>query len=207
MFKLRNVKFKHILAIDDIFIPGDKITCIVGESGSGKSTLLKLLNNMISPDTGEITYKDENIQSINPVDLRRRVIMLPQQAAIFPGSVRDNLVIGLKFAGKSSPQDESLKRVLNTVKLNKGLDDSPEKFSGGEKQRLALARVLFMEPEVLLLDEPSSALDENTEDIVIENVVRYSKENNRGLVMVTHSRKIARTYGENIINLGGVEFG
>lgn len=212
MFSLKNVKFKHILSIDEMFIPRDKITCIVGESGSGKSTLLRLLNNMISPDSGEITYNGVPINVMDPVELRRRVVMLHQEAALFDGSVKDNLVIGLEFSRKPVPEDEKLEKVLKMVRLDKQLEESPEKFSGGEKQRLALARVLLMEPEVFLMDEPSSALDESTEAIVIGNLAEYTIKSNRTLVMVTHSKEVANAYGENIIDLhrvnrGGVEIG
>lgn len=201
MFRLLDVRYKNILSIDRLDIPRGKVTCIVGESGSGKSTLLKLLNNMISADSGEIYYDDDPLNSLNPLELRRKVIMLQQQPAIFGGNLKDNLAIGLVFSGKSVPGDEKLSQVLNMVKLNKSLTDNPEKFSGGEKQRLALARVLVMEPEVLLLDEPSSALDDNTEDAVIANIVEHVRENGITLVMVTHSKKVAGSFGENIVEI------
>lgn len=201
MFSLKEVKYKHILDIHDLHIKKCKVTCIVGESGSGKSTLLRLLNKLISCDEGQIFYKDASLETIDSVELRRHVVMLPQLPAIFPGTVRDNLLVGLKFAEKSIVDDTRLYQVLRLVHLNKSLDDDSDRLSGGEKQRLALGRVILLDPEVFLLDEPSSALDEETERIIIEKLVAYTKETKKTLIMVTHSKKVAHTYSDNIIEI------
>ncbi|MBA4688495.1 MAG: ABC transporter ATP-binding protein [Candidatus Galacturonibacter soehngenii] len=201
MFFLDKVKYKHILSIDTLVIKKHKVTCIVGESGSGKSTLLRLLNKLISCDSGEIFYNDTSYQNIDSVTLRRNVVMLPQLPAIFEGSIRDNLLIGLTFAEKPEVDDKKLQSILEMVHLSKHLDENSELLSGGEKQRLALGRVLLLEPEVFLLDEPSSALDEETERIMIEKLVAFVKETNKTLIMVTHSKKIAFTYADDMIEL------
>ncbi|EYE89472.1 ABC transporter ATP-binding protein [Fervidicella metallireducens AeB] len=201
MFSLKKVKYKHILDIDNLNIKKHKVTCIVGESGSGKSTLLRLLNKLISCDSGEIYYENQLLNTIDSVELRRKVSMLPQLPVIFPGTVRDNLLIGLKFAEKLPVGDEKLHYILNLVHLNKKLDEDSQMLSGGEKQRLALGRLILLDPEVFLLDEPSSALDEETESIIIEKLVAYTKESNKTLIMVTHSKKVAHTYSENIIEI------
>lgn len=201
LFEIRGLKFKDILNIEKLNIPENKITCIVGESGSGKTTLLRHLNGLVSADSGSIYFKHKDINDLDTIELRRRVVMLSQNPAIFPGNIKDNLVIGLSFSEKPMAQDEKLKEILKLVHLDKKLEENAEKLSGGEKQRLALGRILLMEPEVLLLDEPSSALDEDTEKLVIEKVVEYSKNKKKSLVMVTHSKNIANTYGEYIIEV------
>ncbi len=201
MFLLENVKYKHILDINYLNIEKNKITCIVGESGSGKSTLLRLLNKLIRCDSGAISYNSQLLDTINSVELRRNVVMLPQHPTIFPGTIRENLLIGLKFAEKPFVGDDKLNNILQMVHLNKDLTDDSEKLSGGEKQRLALGRVILLDPEVFLLDEPSSALDEETERIIIEKLVSHTKETNKTLILVTHSKKVAQTYSEQIIEL------
>ncbi len=201
MFTLREVKYKHILDIEELNIEKSKVTCIIGESGSGKSTLLRLLNKLISCDSGEIMYNGKDLNHCNSVELRRNVVMLSQVPAIFPGTIRDNLLIGLKFAEKPAASDDKLLQILNMVHLNKKLDDESGLLSGGEKQRLALGRVILLDPEVFLLDEPSSSLDEETERFIIENLVAYAKETSKTLIMVTHSKKVAHTYSENTIEL------
>lgn len=201
MYNLKEIKYKNILDIKELDIPKGKITCIVGESGSGKTTLLRLLNKLISCDSGKIIYEGKPLGSFDSIELRREVIMLPQSPAIFSGSVRDNLLIGLKFSQKPLVSDERLYEVLMTVKLNKSLDEDADRLSGGEKQRLALGRVILLEPEVYLLDEPSSALDEETEEIIIKKLVEYTRADNKTLIMVTHSKKIAKDFADNIIEL------
>ena len=201
MFLLKNVMYKNILHIDKMEIPANKITCIVGESGAGKSTLLKLLNSMLSADSGSIYYQDQNLEDVDPVHHRRRVVMLAQQPTIFEGTIRENLNIGLVFSEKKPKEDHEFIKAMAIVHLNKNLDEDAETLSGGEKQRLALARVYLMEPEVYLLDEPTAALDEETEEVVIGNFIKKVKEKGQSLIMITHSQKIATKYGENMITL------
>lgn len=196
LFRLENVKYKEILDIKQLTIPSNKITCIVGKSGSGKTTLLKLLNKMISYTEGEIYYKNRPISKINSVELRRQIVMLPQNPIIFPGTIKDNLMIGLKFSEKPLVDDSQLFYALKTVELDKPLDEDADKLSGGESQRLALGRIILMKPDVVLLDEPSSALDQNTEHMVIGNMIDFIKRNNKTLVMVTHSNDISQAYAD-----------
>lgn len=190
MFELKNVQFKNILNIDNLIIDDGGLTMIIGPSGSGKSTLLKMLDDIISPDSGEILYKGDNISSYKAHELRRKIIMQSQFPAIFEGNVRDNLNIARKFSGLSSLDDENLKELLNIVLLDKKLDDEPKDFSGGEKTRLSIARVLAMDAEVYLFDEPTSSLDDETEFNLINKVIQYLKEKNKKIVMVSHSEKL-----------------
>ena len=200
MFVLKNVKYKDILNIEELHIPARKITVITGKSGTGKTTLLKMLNKLISPDSGEILFKGTPLKEIDSVELRRKVVMLPQFPVVFPGNVKENLILGLKFSGKKIPHDEELRNILKFVMLEKDLNDDPEKFSGGEKQRLALARVLLMDPEVLLLDEPTSSLDEKTGIEIIKKVSNFAKNREKTLVIVTHNPEL-RKFADVLIEL------
>lgn len=201
MFSLKNVKYKDILQIDDLVIEDYKVTCIVGESGSGKTTFMRLLNKLISCDSGKIFYNNQDISNIDSIQLRRNIVMLPQTPTIFPGDIKENLLIGLKFSEKPLVDDDRLCDVLKFVNLNKNLNDDSDGLSGGEKQRLALGRVILLDPDVFLLDEPSSALDEETERVIIEKLISYTKSTKKTLIMVTHSKKIAQTYSDNIIQI------
>lgn len=201
MFDIKALRYKNILDIEELHIPRNQITCIVGQSGSGKTTLLRMLNKLVSPDSGEINYKGHPLREMDSTKLRREVVMLPQMPAIFDGDIRHNLLIGLRFADKKEAEDSKLKDVLKMVHLNKSLDEKAEKLSGGEKQRLALGRIMLLEPEVLLLDEPSSALDEETEQLIIEGIVDFAKRKGKTLIMVTHSKKVAGTYGDYIVEI------
>jgi len=201
MFHLKNVEFKNILNINELAIEACKITCIVGESGSGKTTLLKLLNHLVNYEQGQIKYKEEDLKELDAISLRREVILVPQTPVIFPGTLRDNLQVGLQFSKKKPAPDQVLFEEIHRLGLYKQLDDQTNTFSGGEKQRLALARVILMDPEVLLLDEPTSSLDDNTVDKVIGRILDHVKSRQKTLVMVTHSKQLAKMTGEKIITL------
>lgn len=201
MFSLRDVRYKDILDIPHLEIPEGTVTCIVGQSGSGKTTLMRLLNRMISPDAGTIAYQGTPVTEIDPIELRRRVVMLPQSPVMFDGTIRENLCIGLEFAGKPKADESLIQRIMDVMELKKDLEGDAATLSGGEKQRVALGRVLAMRPEVALLDEPSSALDQGTEDRIMERLVAGAREYNVTLVIVTHSRALAESIAENLIEM------
>ena len=201
MFTLRGVKYKDILDIDKMDIPEHRITCIVGESGSGKTTLLRLLNHLISCDEGEIYFQNTSLFQWDPVELRRNVMMLSQMPVIFEGTVRDNLLIGFKFCEKPLVEDDQLRDVLKMVRLNKDLLQDSNALSGGEKQRLAIARVLLLEPQVFLLDEPSSALDEETTQFVMEQLVHHVRRLKKTIIMVTHAKAVVQAFAENVVEI------
>lgn len=201
MFFLKEVKYKDILDIKSLHIKNNAVTFVVGKSGSGKSTLLKLLNKLISCDSGEILYKNQLLSEIKSEDVRRNVVMIPQSPVIFKGSIEDNLVIGMKFSEKPIPSESKLLEALSLVKLEKDLNEDAEKLSGGEKQRLAIARVVLMDPETLLLDEPSSALDESTELAVMDELINYAKKRDKTLIIVTHSNKLIERLADEIIEI------
>ncbi len=201
MFDLKNVRYKNILTIPNLHIPANQITCIIGESGSGKTTLLKLLNKFISCTDGEIFYKKRSLREINAIELRREVVMLPQTPIIFGTTIKDNLLIGLQFSQKHLASDHQLIETLDMLSLHKNLDENAEKLSGGEKQRICLGRVLLMNPEAFLLDEPSASLDKNTEQIIMEKLSSNIKNQNKTLIMVTHSKEIADSFADNIIEV------
>lgn len=201
MFTFDNVKYKDILAIDDLKIELGKVTCITGPSGSGKSTFLRLINKLISPDSGVISLNGENIADINSVGYRRRVPMLSQSPVVFPGTIRDNLLIGRKFQEKDGLNDDKLLEALKAVSLDEPLDKDVDNLSGGEQQRVSIARLMLLDSEVYLLDEPSSALDDLTEDFVIKSMVDMARDENKTIIYVTHSNSMADKYSDRVIKI------
>jgi putative ABC transport system ATP-binding protein len=201
MFYLKDVSYKQIIRLKELTIEGGLVTCIIGESGAGKTSLLRLLNRMNNPTGGQIFYKGRSLEELEPVEHRRKVMMLSQNPLIFPGSIEENLQIGFDFAERKYANKEELKKALNIVMLDKRMDEDAEKLSGGEKQRLSLARLVLLKPEVYLLDEPTSALDEDTEMEVMDRFIEEAKNHNGTLIMVTHSKKLAEAYADKIITL------
>lgn len=201
MIQFNNVKYKGILSVNSLHIEEKKVNFIVGKSGGGKSTLLKLLNKIISPDNGEITYKGKNIEEIDSVELRKKIVMVPQNIIVFDGSVRENLLKGLELRKEEFASDEVIKEILDVVCLEKDLNENSSKLSGGEKQRLVLGRALLLNCEVLMLDEPTASLDEKTSEILIKNLIDFSKKRGISLIIITHNLKLAERYSERIIEL------
>lgn len=201
LFRLEAVRYKTILDIPQLQLGMVPVTAVLGPSGSGKTTLLKLLNRLLSPDSGSVTYQEQDLSAYEPVELRRRVVMLGQTAVMFPGTVRDNILAGLRFHGRPAPDDNALKGRLAAMGLGLELDRLPESLSGGELARLALARALLLEPEVLLLDEPTSSLDEATANRVVKHAVEGATQQATKVVMVTHSEVIATEYAQTIVRL------
>jgi len=200
MFEIRNIKFRNILDIK--FLNIDKqITCVVGPSGSGKTTLLRMLNRLNVPDDGVILYNNKDISKIDTIILRRNVVMLGQTPVIYSGNIEDNLQIGLEFSKKFPASKSRMKEILERVELNKKLTDGCGNLSGGEKQRLCLARVMLMDADTYLLDEPSAALDKDTEQFIIDNFSKFVLENNKELIMITHSEQIAQKYNNSIVRI------
>lgn len=201
MFTFEDVTFLDILNIPSLSIDSGRITSLVGVSGSGKTTVLKMLNKMVSPTSGRILYHDRPLREIDSVTHRRDVCMLSQSPIMFDGNIKDNLVAGLNFQKKELPDDTTLTEMLARVHLNKPLSASVGKLSGGEKQRLALGRILLLDASVYLMDEPSSALDDNTATAIVEMITSCVREKNKSLVLVTHSRAVAEQYSDDIIEI------
>lgn len=201
MFKLENVVYKDILSITNVFFDKGDIVAITGKSGSGKTTFLRLLNKMNSVDDGVIYYFDQNIKNLNSLKLRREVQMLSQFPVVNDDTVRENLNLALKFQNKPYESDENLKKILDLVQLDKGLEENCDNFSGGEKQRLCIARILVSDPDVFLFDEPSSSLDKDTEKIVMKKIIDHIRNKNKTLIYITHSLDIAHQFSDRVFEI------
>lgn len=201
LFKLDDVRVHDFLYIPYLVLEPIKTTTLVGESGGGKTTILRLLNKMSSPTQGTVYYQGTDLKTIDPVTHRRNVVMLSQSPVVFDGTIRENLLVGIRFQEKPIPSDEQLRLSLAQVSLKKSLDGPTKTLSGGEKQRLSLARILLLDPPVFLLDEPSSALDDITGEMIIQMLISCVRDRKKTIIMVTHSRKLAETYSDEVIGI------
>ena len=201
MFILKDVTYKDILHIPYLQIQKETITCIIGESGSGKSTLLRMLNDLQSPTSGTIEYNGKLISDYPPIQLRRDVVMLGQTPPIFDGTIKDNLLMGLRLSEKPFPNDDILRSALKTDSKKKNLEDNADSLSGGEKQRLAFARIVLMDPPVYLLDEPTSALDSDTERRVMKQFTTLAREKKKTVIFITHSQQLPEEIADDIIEI------
>ncbi len=163
---------------------------ITGPSGGGKSTLLRLLVRLEEYDSGLFLFKDKPLKELSPLQLRTKIVLLQQTPVIIAGSVRDNLLLPFTFSVNqqlAKPDDEQLRKQLNRVLLNDiALDSVATGLSVGQQQRICLVRSLLLQPEVLLLDEPVSALDPESKRVVEAMI---EKLNGQGItiIMVSHA--------------------
>ncbi len=184
----------------NLSIPENSTTAIVGPSGCGKSSFLSCLNRLsdLIPGcrvSGHIQLGTLNILSpkINTTVLRRRIGMIFQKPNPFPMSIQKNITFPLKEHGIKNPQkrDYIMEKVLRDVGLwsevRERLKDNALSLSGGQKQRLCIARTLALQPEILLMDEPCSALDPISSEIVEDLIVRLKQEHNYTIIIVTHN--------------------
>jgi len=172
---------RRVLRGVDLAVPDHGITVLAGPSGAGKSSLLRLFNRLEAPTSGTVLFRGRDVAGLDPLWLRRRVGMVFQRPTPFPGTVRDNLLVG---APESGPAD--LAGALARAGLDEGFLDRPaDDLSGGELQRMCLARALAPRPEVLLLDEPTSSLDPRAREVVERTGLRLAREG-VPLVWVTH---------------------
>lgn len=166
---------------------GDYLT-LTGPSGSGKSTTLKLIAGLISPNKGEIFYKGQNLDSLDLVQYRRQVSYCFQQPTLFDKTVKDNLALPFAIR-KQDFAEKQVQEALKQVDLPADyLDKKITTLSGGEKQRVALIRNLLFRPELLLLDEVTTGLDEESKQIVHQLIARVHQEGTT-IVQVTHDQE------------------
>jgi phosphate transport system ATP-binding protein len=214
VIRLEDVSFYYgaFRAVKNISIdvPAHRITALIGPSGCGKSTLLRTINRMndLIPGTrveGSVTYHDENIYDahVDPVEVRRRIGMVFQKPNPFPKSIYDNVAFGPRLNGYKGDMDalveSSLKRAAIWGEVKDKLKQSGLSLSGGQQQRLCIARAIATEPEVILMDEPCSALDPRA-TLQIEELMAQLKENYT-IVIVTHNMQQAARASDRTVFL------
>ncbi|QLG61543.1 phosphate ABC transporter ATP-binding protein PstB [Halorarum salinum] len=212
-----NVWYDDTQAIRDVSmeIPERQVTAMIGPSGCGKSTFLRCINRMndlidAARVEGELLFNGKDVydDDVDPVALRRRIGMVFQQPNPFPKSIYDNVAYGLRVQGRTDDLDEQVERALRRSALwdevKDQLDESGLDLSGGQQQRLCIARAIAADPEVILMDEPASALDpvatSKIEDLIADLAEEYT------VVIVTHNmQQAARISDKTAVFLTGGE--
>jgi ABC-type methionine transport system ATPase subunit len=196
--KVNNTRVKtQILGSLDLKVNKGELVTIMGASGSGKSTLLRLINRLSEIDSGIILLNGNDIRSHVPMELRRKIGMVFQVPIVFKGSVRDNLAFGIKLWGGNT--------VIKTLSRDAGipedlLDADAGQLSIGEKQRVCIARALANQPEILLLDEPTSSLDAVSAQRIEKLLLGMQKERDLTILWVTHEKEqVERIGGRRLI--------
>ena len=212
--RLAGVSYYHgkgtpyeIKALDliDLTIRSGIVTGIIGHTGSGKSTLVELFNGILKPTEGTVYLDGEDIwakpKEIRRVRFRVGLVMQYPEAQLFEETIRADIAFGPKNMGLSS--EEISERVIEAAHFV-GLDDelldkSPFDLSGGQKRRAAIAGIIAMRPEVLILDEPAAGLDPAGREAVFTNIMNYKKETGATVIIVSHSMEDMARYCDDIV--------
>lgn len=204
MLQVQNISFTYdgrkIFENYSNSFSGNKIYCIVGPSGCGKTTLLRLISGLLKPNKGGVFYKNQKI--VKPI---KNIFMMHQGYTNFPWkSCLENVLFPIKLHTKVNEQYmRQAINLLNEVGLGNCIEKYPYELSGGMKQRLALARTLMIKPEVILMDEPLSALDPVTRVKMQNLILKLQKETQNTILMITHDNEEAERMGDIIIRLEG----
>ncbi|MGN0658525.1 MAG: ABC transporter ATP-binding protein [Emergencia sp.] len=211
MIQLSHVtkEFKGNTVLSDISMEiGDgQLTVLIGPSGCGKTTTLKMINRLIPATSGDISINGKNIRDIDPVELRRNMGYVIQQGGLFPHmTVRQNIEI-IEQMEKKDPQQivENTARLMKMVDLDpeEYLDRYPSELSGGQRQRIGVIRALANDPDIVLLDEPFSALDPVTRSSLQEELIELQEKVGKTMVFVTHDMDEAIRIADRICIMRG----
>lgn len=195
----KNFKKAEVLKGIDININKGELICFLGPSGCGKTTLLRIIAGLEKQNSGEIILEGIDISNFSPA--KRKIGIVFQNYALFPNlNVYENIAYGLK--NRKIPKEEIDRKVnemLNIVGLQGSKTKYPSEISGGQQQRVALVRSLVLEPEILLLDEPLSALDAKVRESLREEIKSIQRKLNITTILVTHDQEEALTMGDKIV--------
>jgi tungstate transport system ATP-binding protein len=190
---------RNVLKIDSLDIARGETLTVVGPNGAGKSTLLLALAHLLTPARGDIRFDGRSLSVWNDLEYRRRISFVFQAPLLMDMTVEQNVALGLKFRGVS--REETRQRAGRWIKAL-GVESLAERrasqLSGGEAQRVSLARAFVLEPELLLLDEPFAALDPPTHAKLLEDLSTILKQDHKTAVFVTHNLKEAAELSHRI---------
>lgn len=185
----KSYKDKKILENINLVIEDNSIVVLIGESGCGKTTTLKMINRLIEPTKGKIMINGKNIKKTNPIKLRRSIGYVIQQTGLFPHlTIRQNIELISKLEKKEKKMiQEKTIELMKMVGLSEELLDSyPSELSGGQQQRVGIARAFATDPDIILMDEPFSALDPITRSSLQDEVIRLQDKLKKTIIFVTH---------------------
>jgi cell division transport system ATP-binding protein len=206
-FKNVTKKFGNTKALDDVSfkVDSDEFVFITGPSGAGKTTLIKLILGEMKADNGEVLIDNHNLSQIRPKDLpyyRQKIGIVFQDFKVLPErTVAENIEVALAVVGIPQNQwQERVKHVLKLVGLNRQYNYFPSQLSGGELQRVSLARALSINPQLILADEPTGNLDWETSDGIMKLFDKINKEG-KTIIMATHNVEILKKYKKKHLHL------
>jgi len=190
---------RDVLIINSLEIQRGETLAVVGPNGAGKSTLLLVLARLIKPTRGQITFNGSPISQMDDLEYRRKISIVFQDPLLMDMTVEKNIALGLKFRG--TDKEETRARVIRWSKamgVDSLLGRRAGQLSGGEAQRVSLARAFILDPELLLMDEPFSAVDPPTRAQLLKDLSNLLSQDHRTTIIVTHNLKEAAQVGDRV---------
>lgn len=192
-------------------MPEGKFTAVIGHTGSGKSTMVQHLDGLVIPTAGEITIGEQRIvpttkpKELNQMRAHVGLVFQFPEAQLFEQTVLKDVMFGPKNFGKSEAEaKEAAQRALRTVGMAERFDErSPFELSGGQMRRVAIAGVLAMEPDLLILDEPTAGLDPAGQEELMTLFVRLQKERDMTVILITHQMEYVAQYADHVVIFEG----
>lgn len=200
-----DLTFQDFLRYPDIRVEEGEFAFVTGRSGAGKSTYLRLLNGSIPADPGCIFYRGIPLEEYQILPYRRQVLLVPQAVYLIPGTILDNFHFYYDARRQQRIDGERAAEFLRRCRLDFPVDTSCDTLSGGERQRVFLAIFLSLATDVVLLDEPTAALDEATARQVLANIKDYCKQQGLTALCVCHSPKLVEIFADRVIEVGGAQ--
>ncbi|MGA8830886.1 MAG: ABC transporter ATP-binding protein [Desulfomonilaceae bacterium] len=205
-YSIKDVSFSYsnqpVLTINTLDIPASSVIALVGPNGSGKTTLLHLLAFLIIPQKGLLSFLGAKVSASDLINLRRRVGLLPQNPYLFKCSVLENVAIGLKLRGFSRREAKKMAiEGLKKVRMEGYESRWPNSLSGGEAQRVALARTLALNPEVFLFDEPANHLDLESVKRTEQLILNLNRNEKKTVVFTSHNLAFAQNLTDFVIHI------
>ncbi len=212
--EIRNVSFLYSkgtpfqkLALDNVSVSFEKgkVTGLIGHTGSGKSTLVNLLNGLYRPLSGEVLLDGENIwdkpREISKIRFRVGLVMQYPEYQLFDDTVRSDIAFGPRNQGLADEEiEERVREAAGFAGIpDELMDKSPFELSGGQKRRVAIAGIIAMRPEVLVLDEPAAGLDPRGRREILGGLLEYVKQNDATIILVSHSMEDMALYCDNVV--------
>ena len=198
---------QEILKDFNLSVKEGEFLTVIGRSGCGKTTLLKLMNGLLTPDTGKVYVEGKNIAETDIISLRRRIGYVIQNRGLFPHmTVEKNITYVPVISGKKNKKEnhELALKLLKLVGLEEEkLQRYPSELSGGQQQRVGIARALAANPKILLMDEPFGALDEITRQTMQDEILRLQKELELTIIFITHDIREAMKLGDRVMVMEG----
>ncbi|MGL5260081.1 MAG: ABC transporter ATP-binding protein [Lachnospiraceae bacterium] len=196
------LRFNHFIEYPEINIAENAMTFISGESGCGKSSYLKILNKTVLPSQGKIVYKDEDIEELPVLQYRKKVLLVPQEVFLLDDTIEENFRFYYDAREEKPLSSQKIEEFLRICCLDFSATDYCTILSGGERQRVFLSIFLSLASKVLLLDEPTAALDENTSITLLANIKEYCMLKGITIICVCHNDSLIEKFSDYIIKLG-----